>query len=465
MRQLAGSDAVFLAFETPDNPAHTAGLTVLDPTDAPGFGFERFRDVVAERIRLAPRFSWKLREVPFGLDRPYWVGDPGFDVDRHLHRIAVPAPGGMRELADLAAHLYTRTLHRDRPLWEIWFIEGVEHGRYAMFAKIHHALMDGVSGAGLGELLCDLEPDPAPRLPAAETPAPEAPGLLSLARRGLLHLAERPFELGRLATRAAQELALQIGSSSEPGSPPLLNVPRTIFNHAVGPRRGFSCSSLPIEGVKAVKKRFDVTVNDVILAVVGSALRQWLLDHDALPDESLVALVPVSTRADGDLALGNQVTNVSVLWATDEPDPVERLMKVHRNALNAKRRVARSTFNPLQAVGDTFTPAAAGLMLRAWLAVADVAPLLGNAILSTVRGTPVPLYTAGARIECMYPMSILLPGQGVNVTALSYMDRVDIGFTVDPDLIPDAWSMAAAVPRALDQLWEAAGRRAEAVGA
>lgn len=465
MRQLAGSDTVFLSFETPDNPAHTAGLTVLDPTDAPEFGFERFREVVAERIRLAPRFSWKLQTVPFDLDRPYWVADPEFDVDRHVHRIAVPAPGGMRELADLAGHLYARTLHRDRPLWEIWFIEGVENGRHAMFAKIHHALMDGVSGAGLGELLCDLERNPAPRQPEEHVPAPEAPGLLSMAGRGLRHLAARPFELGRLATRAGRELALQIGSASEPGSPSLLSVPRTIFNHAVGPRRGFACSSLSIERVKAVKKHFGVTVNDVILAVVGSALRQWLLDRDALPARSLVALVPVSTRADGDLALGNQVTNVSILWATDEPDPVERLEQVHRNALNAKRRVARSTFNPLQAVGDTFTPAAAGLMLRAWLSVADVAPVLGNAVVSTVRGTPVPLYTAGARIECMYPMSILLPGQGVNVTALSYMDRIDIGFTVDPDQVPDAWSMAEAAPSALDELWEAMKPVARAGGA
>lgn len=190
----------------------------------------------------------------------------------------------------------------------------------------------------------------------------------------------------------------------------------------------------------------------MLLAVVGSALREWLADQGELPDESLVALVPVSTRGDGDLGLGNQVTNMSVLWATDEPDPVERLLAIHRNAQHAKARVEESSFNPIEAVGDVLTPAAAGLMLRAWSAAADWVPPLGNTVVSTVRGTPVPLYTAGARIECMYPMSILFPGQGLNVTAVSYMDRVDIGFTIDPDLVPDAWQLAERIPHALAEL-------------
>ncbi len=459
MEQLPGADTIFLAMETATAPTHTGGLTVLDPSDARDFCFEHFREVVAERVASTPRFRWKLDEVALGLDRPYWIADPDFDVARHVHRIAVPAPGGMREVCELVGHLFAGPLHRDRPLWEIWWIEGLENGRAAMFAKIHHALMDGVSGAGLADLLCDLEPDAAPRAAPRNVPAPQAPSDLRKALGALTHLFERPAMLARLGGMGVREAFLQLRSSADPASPSFFAVPRVSFNAPIGPRRGLACATVPLDDVKAVKKDFGVTVNDVLLALVGSALRHWLEERDELPDESLVALVPVSTRSDGDLTLGNQVTNVSVRWATDEPEPVERLLQVHRNAVHAKARVAASSLNPLEALGETFAPLGAGLMMRAWVASSQLVAPLCNAVVSTVRGTPVPLYTGGARIECIYPMSLLLPGQGLNVTAVSYMDHVDFGFTYDPDLVPEAWRIAEGIPGALAEL---KGPRSEA---
>ncbi len=163
MKQLPGSDAIFLSMETPNVHAHTGGLTILDPSTCDDFSFEKLKAVTAQRIRLAPKFTWKLREVLFGLDRPYWIEDPDFDVANHMHRIGVPQPGGMRELGDLCSDLFAHKLDRRRPLWEMWYIEGLEGGKVALFSKTHHCMIDGVSGSDLGQLMCDVEPSPPPR--------------------------------------------------------------------------------------------------------------------------------------------------------------------------------------------------------------------------------------------------------------------------------------------------------------
>src|SRR5262249_49966874 len=172
MQQLPGADSIFLALETPTLYMHTGALTILDPAGSPGLGFQRLRETIAERIVQAPRFTLKLREVPFGLDRPYFVEDPDIDVRRHLHRVGCPSPGGPRELAELVGDIAGRALDRRHALWELWFVEGLEGGRVATVMKTHHCLVDGVSGAGLGEILADLEPDPPPRPPPPRPPPP-----------------------------------------------------------------------------------------------------------------------------------------------------------------------------------------------------------------------------------------------------------------------------------------------------
>jgi len=462
MEQLPGSDAIFLAMETPKAPGHVGGLTILDPSESEDFSFERVREVIGERIQLEPRFTRKLLELPLGLDRPYLVDDPDFDVTKHVHRIAVPAPGGMRELAELAGFLHARPLERDRALWELWLIEGVENGRVAMFMKSHHCLMDGQSGAGLGELLCDLEPNPA-RGPVA-APPPTAPheelSELQLALRTAQNVASTPARFARFAGKLARQTAAMAYSAfSDPEAPPLPNaVPRVSFNGDVGPRRGFACTSVPLEEVKAIKKHFDVTVNDVVLAVTGSALRRYLRDRGELPEKSLVAMIAVSTRDDSDAGVGNQVTTVPVNWATDLENPAKRLLQIHRNAEKSKELVASYDADMMAGMGEALPPGLLNLYLRnAGEMAAGMMP--GNVVVSNVRGTPVPLYTAGAKIECMYPMSLLAPGQGLNVTAVSYRGNVDIGFTVDPDLVPDAWSLADAVEEAHRELLEAAYER------
>jgi WS/DGAT/MGAT family acyltransferase len=455
MQQLPGADSVFLAMETPDAPAHVGGVTVLDASESPDFSFEKLLATVDERIRLEPRFTCKLRELPLGLDRPYFEQDPDFDVRRHVHRIAVPSPGGMRELSELASFLHTRALHRDRPLWEMWFIEGVEGGRCALFMKSHHCLMDGAAGAGLGELLCDLQPDPPPREPAedAADDAGRAYSDLELGLRAALHLAQTPRKSLVFGARMLRQTAAMLLASRRDGAPPLpFQVPVTPFNQNVGPRRAFSCATVSLDDVKAVKKHFDVTVNDVVLALTGSAVREHLIQSDALPEDSLVAIIAVSKRKDGDNEVGNQVTMVPCVWASDEPDPVERLKQIHRNADFSKEFSASYDADITTGMGEAFPPGVTNFFMRTMGPGMSTSFMPGNAIVSNVRGTPVPLYVAGARIECMYPLSILAPSQGLNVTVVSYMGKVDVGFVVDPDLVDDVWELAEGVKTAMQEL-------------
>ena len=464
MEQLSGGDAIFLAMETPIAPGHVGGLSVLDVSEAEGFGFERICQVTDERIRLEPRFTRKLREVPFGLDRPYWVADPDFDVRNHIHRVAVPAPGGRRELADLTGYLFSRPLDRDRPLWEMWLVEGVAEGRMALIMKTHHCLMDGVAGAGLGELLCDLEPHPetAPsRMRPSTEPEPELSDL-AVAARAAGNAVARPLKLARFGARIVRQSAAMVASSLlDPEAPPLPTaVPLVSFNRTLGPRRAFAYASVPLAAVKAVKREFDVTVNDVILALTGSAVRRYLLDRGELPEQPLVALIAVSRRDAGDVSIGNAVTTVPVGWATDIDDPVARLRRIHRNAAKSKEFARNYDVDFLAGAGESLSPLATNLTMRSFAGMISSLGTLGNMVVSNVRATPVPLYVGGAKIESMSPLSILGPSQGLNATVVSYMGHVDVGFTVDPQLVPDPWVLADAIPQALDELLSATSRSA-----
>jgi len=463
MEQLPGADSAFLSIETAEAPAHVGGVTVLDPTAGSGFSFEKLVRTVDERSRLEPRLTQKLRELPLGIDRPYLVDDPDFDVRNHLHRVAVPSPGGLRELAELVSYLHARPLHRDRPLWELWLIEGVEDGKCAMFMKSHHCLMDGAAGAGMGELLCDFEPDPAPGQlpPAAMLRANEEPAAeksysdLAIALRAVGHLAESPSRMLGFGTAVVRQMAGLLQLTGQEGAPPLpFSMPATPFNGNVGPRRAFSAASVSLEDVKAVKQHFDVTVNDVVLAITGAAVRDYLIERDALPDQSLVAAIAVSKRVEGDSEMTNQITMVPCLWATDEPDPVERLKQIHRNAEVSKGLYVTHDADLVAGLGGAFPPGLTNLFMRTLAPSVAPSMLPANVVVSNVRGTPVPLYVAGARIETMYPLSLLASGQGLNATAVSYQGNVDVGFIADPDLVDDVWALADAVPRALEELVE-----------
>lgn len=453
LRQLTPNEVLFIGGETANTYQHTSGLTVLDARDRPGFGYDTFRRNLEERIGSVPHFRWKLHEVPFGLDLPYWVEDEQFDFDHHVRRIAVPAPGDRRSLAELVAYLYSRHLDRSRPLWESWFIEGLPDGRYAFFTKLHHCMMDGEGASRLGELTCDFEPDAAPReidpsirdARAGRRPAPWEESLTAG-----LRLAGLPLRAGREVLDAVGHTVRRRVADRDSGRtrPP---VPMSIFNADVGRQRGFVYGSVSLADVKAVKSHFGVTVNDVVLALVAGSLRRYLLDRDRLPDEPLRTSIAVSLRTDGDEEFGNRITTAGVTLATDLEDPEERLAVIARDSEVAKQE-ARAGGKGLLELLAVMPPVLVGPLVAA--TPPELVPRTTgfNLMVSSVRGSTEWMYIGGARVEANYPMSIITRGSALNVTALSYVDTIDVGVTLAPEVVPDPWTIVDGLEVALDEL-------------
>jgi diacylglycerol O-acyltransferase len=460
VKRLGGTDALFLAMETPSWHQHIAGLTVLDPSDAEGFGYERALAVLSERLSLAPKFRWKLKEVPFGLDRPVWVEDDDFRIERHCRRIGVPAPGGKRETAEMLSQILETQLDRRYPLWEYWFLEGLSGGRVAGVLKFHHALLDGISGASLATVLLDLAPDaPAPDVPDdIETAGPEPSSwelLAKSARVDNMLAVNMTRYAGQLTRRGIALLDYQRKNEAK-----LLpsNVPRVAWNDKVGPRRATAFASVSLTDVKRVKECVDVKVNDVVLALCSGAFRSYLDEHGGVPERTLYTSCPVSTRAPGDTTLDNQISNMFVSLATDINDPIERVQAIAESSRNAKGMTEAMQAKQIQSLGETAPPLVLNQAVRAIHATGamNAMPTVVNTVISNVPGPPFPLYLGGALATGMFPGSLILEAMGLNVTVISYVDRVDFGFAADPELVPDLWDMAEDIPKAMAELLEAA---------
>jgi WS/DGAT/MGAT family acyltransferase len=459
-QQLSPMDAVFLSLETPEIPGHIGGLAVLDPTSHPEavFDYETFLEFVAERLPLCPRFGWRLQQVPLGLDEPYWVEHAEHDVSLHIQRVAVPSPGSMAELTDLASYLFARPLDRSLPLWEMFFIEGLQGGRVAMLWKVHHCMMDGVSGAGLVELLFDLQPVPGERPLVSVDERAEAGsnvGWATMAQRAVGNAARRRIAMLKHLRNVGQTLAGQVSSDGASG---VGSAPKAPFNGVVGMQRSVATARISLERVKTLKTELGVTVNDVVLALTSDSVRRYLKSRGELPSESLVAAVPVSLRDEGDKSIGNKVSEISVSWSTDIEDPLERVRAIHEDAMRAKSSAKAERLNILGAMAESMAPGTLQLMMRAAAFGADSIPIPANAVVSNVPMSPVPLYIAGARIETMVPMSMLAPTQGFNITVLSYCGDLHFGLIADPNLVDNVHEIADGLPKALVELEAAANR-------
>jgi len=462
MRRLSATDSLFLSLETSRLPMKVGGLVTLDPTSAPAFGFDRVRDLYARRIARVPKLTWTIKEAPLRLDRPLWVDGGELDIDRHLERVSVPAPGGPREVAEVVGELFCQPLDRDLPLWRMWYLDGLADGTAALFSTHHHCLMDGTSGANLTAIMFDLEPNPNPEPepphPVAGPGDPDPSDLEQLLESGLNLLAtsaKLPGFVGAYAKRVARMVpdVIKHGVPSALLSP----APRTSFNHLVGARRVLAFASLSLADLKAVRKRLDVTVNDVIVAVCTDALERYLRrTGEGVPERPLTVAVPVSTRAPGDDELTNRVSVFPISVATDIVGPVEHLHAISRETERGKQLAEAFVASRLPSFGELMSPALWGAAVRAVTPLFPYMPVVINTMVSTVRGAPCPLYVAGARVTGIYPTSIVLVNMGINFTAISSDSQVDIGVTVDPDLVPDPWLVAEALPEALRDLMRAA---------
>jgi diacylglycerol O-acyltransferase len=462
MRRLTGTDALFLSMETPAWHQHVGGLTVLEPGPN-GLSFEGIVAAIAERIPLAPKFTWKLKEAPMGLDRPVWVDDEDFDVRRHIRRVGVPAPGGPKEAGEVAGTLLSTQLDRNRPLWEIWVLEGLAHGRTGLLMKYHHCLSDGVSGASLATALMDLEAEPTASLLAPPSPEESEAGTandLALLAGSIGRVLGAPARIGRFALGAAGKgvtMANTLRRDTRTRS--VLRAPTTSFNAPIGPRRELSFASVALADVRKLKEAHGVKVNDVVLALCGSALRAYLLGRDELPEEPLVSGVPVSTRAEGDMTQNNQISTMFVSLATNVADPVERLMEIHQSSQSAKEMTKALSARQIQSIGEVASPLLLATAVRAVYRgqLMSRSPVRINTVVSNVPGPPMPLYMCGAQITGIFPSSVILEGMGINLTVVSYVDRVDFGIHVDPDLVPNPWAISDGIAGALAELMTASG--------
>lgn len=460
MKRLSGTDALFLSTETSSWHQHVGGLAIIDPSESDRFSFETVRKNTAERLHRVPKFMWKIKEVPLNLDRPIWVEDTDFDIDRHLRRIAVPPPGGRKELGDLLGMLMGYQLDRRRPLWEMWYVDGVVGGQVAIITKYHHCVMDGMSGAGLAELLLDIEPNPEPA--AAPTvherePGPRVPSDWELLARGLVPTIQTPRKMMEYGARSGIRGGVMLARRNR--NPLPRGVPGPCFNGSVGPHRTNSFVSVGIDDVRAIKKHFDVKVNDVVLALVSGALRNHMQRHGETPDGPLVAGVPVSTRIDdGEGDGGNKVAIMNVSLATDVDDPIERLQAIVASTQSSKELTEAVRARSIQSIGEVAPPLLVNLASRAALSanIGRLVPVIQNVVVSNVPGPPIPLYVCGGKVTGIYAASVLIANQGLNVTLLSYMDRIDFGFTADADLVDDLWEISDGVQDALVELMDAA---------
>ena len=464
MRRLTGLDATFLYLETSTSHMHVASTAIFDPSTVPGgYSFDKVKEVIGGRLHLLPPFRRRLVTIPFELHHPLWIEDPDFDLDYHVRRAGIPAPGGPMELAELAGDFMSRPLDRSRPLWEMVVVEGLEHGYIAMLGKVHHSAIDGVSGAELMVNLLDFTPEPRQIDPPEEPWRPDRiPSDFEKVAFALASLARQPLAAAKAVQRttgAALNIRRRNRAVGTVAPPAPFAAPRTTFNRAITPHRKFAFASVPLDDVKAVKNAFGTTVNDVVLALCAGAIRRYLEQRGELPDESLVGMVPISVRTEGEKgAMGNRVSAMLTSLATAIDDPVERL-----RSINAMTRQAKEQQDAIGAetLSDWAEFAAPGLAARAArlysrMRFADRHRPLFNVIISNVPGPPFPLYSAGARLVAYYPMGPIMDGVGLNMTVMSYMGSLDFGLVVCREVVPDVVDLADGLSAALEELKKAA---------
>jgi diacylglycerol O-acyltransferase len=465
MRRLSGMDAAFLYLETPTTHMHVHAVMVLDPSTVPGgYSFEKIKAHLASRLPMLPEFRRRLAHVPFDLHRPVWFDDPDFDFDYHVRRIAVPSPGSMEQVAELVGDIASRPLDRSRPLWEFWVIEGVERGAVAAVSRMHHATIDGVSGSSLLTTILDLEPKPVDALPATDDWKPEhKPSDLELVQHAITSRLRRPLPVALALAmpnlfRAAVGITRVRRDPSRPSGGTPFNTPRTPWNAPLTPHRRVAFASISLDEVKSMKNAFGCTVNDIVLATATGALRQYLQRLDALPDRPLLAACPVSVRNDetADIDSANKVSTMFVSLPTHLDDVEAQIAHIRDATKGAKEEHHAVGARTLLELGELAGPRSFGLASRLLGGLASRGPVPINLVISNVPGPPFPLYLGGARVMSMLPLGPPIEGAGLNITVLSYVDRIDWGFIACRELVPRLQDMAHAVEDAHHELLKAA---------
>ena len=449
MQQLTGLDASFLYFETPTAPMHISGLAIYDQSTVDG-GKLRFKEVLqytSDRIQRLPSLSRRLVTVPMGLDHPYWVADGTFDPEFHIRHIALPKPGDWRQLCILISRIHARPLDRGRPLWELYVIEGLNNlegyppNCFAIFTKMHHAAVDGASGMEITAATHDMSPDAPLELEPAAVEVEPMPTRAELLIRSQVNGVKQPFRFISVARNTVPGFAKAYSRLRKGELHRIEHVPRTRFNDKISPHRVFNALSFDLGEIKAIKNAIPgVTVNDVAVAIVGGALRQYLEDKAELPDESLVAMAPINVRDEAERGTGgNVVSAMAVQVRSDISDPAHRLQAVHEGTQDAKAYSnaigAKSMTDYTQFIPSTLTAQAARLASR-WGLVNQMTPQY-NCVITNVPGPQVPLYSAGAKMLSNFGTGPVMDNMGLFHVISSYCGEFTISATACREMMPD----------------------------
>jgi WS/DGAT/MGAT family acyltransferase len=452
LRQLQGMDASFVALESPTSPMHIGSILIYNPETAPG-GFVRFKDILnffQSRLQLSKTVRQRMVRVPFDLDYPYWIEDPDFDLEYHVRHVALPKPGDWRQLCIQAARIFARPLDLNKPPWEFTVVEGLDNipgvtsGSYAMVTKVHHAAIDGMSGIDLMEAMHTLDPHAPPPNAPDEWKPERIPGPAELLGKAYIGAIANPVKQIEVAAKAAPGLAKAIKGllaqdfklSSD------MVAPRTRFNRKVSAHRVVEGRSLPLADIKAIRALDPgCKVNDVFLAIIGGALRKYLLAKDDLPKATLTAMAPISVRSKDEKGdMGNQVAAMIAPLGTHIEDPTERLRYVHSKTTNSKAMTdamgARNMTEMSKVSPALWMSLGAQLYTRLGLANRGVGPPFST-VVTNVPGPPVPIYSTGARLESMMGLLCLNDGLGLGHVVQSYCDEATISFTACRELLPD----------------------------
>lgn len=458
LRTLSGLDAGFLYLEASGTPMHVGSLMLLQPPKKRGYDLHRsLQDLLAERLPKARALKRILIDAPLELGHPMWGEVAHVDLEHHVRVERLPRPGSMAQLLRRVAELHADPLPRDHPLWRLVVIEGLASGEAVLYSKIHHALLDGQGGVALAQALLDLAPRiPKPPKDIETVSATHLPGTRARASTAVRATVS---QFARLIRALPATLRLAREAIGEPGAldklrESVLLAPKTPFNVHIGGERAFAVASIELARVKRVARGLGASLNDVVLAMVAHALREWLGKHDGLPGESLVIGMPVSLRGAGDGEANNQVSMVQCPLPTQIADPLARLRAIREATAGIKQRVgALKDLIPTDFPGLAAPLWASGLS-RLWARgrIAERLPALANLVVSNVPGPPVELYLAGARLLHYFPVSIVTHGLGLNVTVQSYAGFLEFGLISAKDVVERPDSIARALERGLAAL-------------
>ena len=458
MKTVSGLDGTFLHIETPETPQHVGSLSrYVLPKGYKGHFRADFQRELAKRLHRVPAFVRKLAPMPLQFANPVWVDEDRIDWDYHVQNVTLPKPGTQAQLEDCIAQLHSELLDRNRPLWRVALVDGLEDGRVASYIKVHHATMDGQAGVLMALALFDVSPKPR-RIPRGELPPAEHPGRAELAAAAIRHDAGQYAKLLKQLPEIVKTIAAVVGTGRDES--PLQSVakaefaPKTLLNGHITAERGFAALSVPLDSLKQLATAHEVKLNDVVLALCSGALRSYLTKHGGLPKKPLIAAMPISLREAGNTDYSTQATMGMVNLHTDIKDPVKRLLAIRDASAAVKEQSKRArgvTPTDFPSIGIPWLMQTMA-SLYARKGVADAMPTPSNLVISNVPGPQVPLYAGGALMDGYWPLNIVQHGQALSITVMSYAGAMGFGFTTARSAIPDARELSAALLAALDEL-------------